>query len=79
MLAKQLMQLSGLTVDKAEAIVNVYPTPAALLAAFRAAGGNSKEADQLLARVEFGRSKRAVGVTISTTLAKLYTQNRFDS
>ena len=79
MLAKQLMQLSGLSVDKAQAIAKVYPTPTALLTAFRPAGGDSKEAGQLLAKVEFGYSKRAVGTAISTTLAKLYTQNRFDS
>lgn len=27
MLAKQLIQLSGMTADKAKAVVNVYPTP----------------------------------------------------
>ena len=76
MFAKQLMQLNGLSVEKAEAIVKVYPTPTALMAAFRTAG---TDASQLLSKIECGKnSKRTIGPTISQTLAKLYTQHYFD-
>jgi crossover junction endonuclease MUS81 len=76
MFAKQLMQLNGLSVEKAEAIVKVYPTPTTLMAAFRTAG---TDASQLLSKIECGKnSKRTIGPTISQTLAKLYTQHYFD-
>ena len=75
MFAKQLMQLSGLSGEKAEAIVKHYPTPGLLTDAFKAAGSS---ASTLLANVEFGKSKRKIGLSISALLAKLYTEDHLD-
>ncbi len=75
MFAKQLMQLNGLSGEKAEAIVKHYPTPSLLIDAFKAAGPS---ANTLLANIEFGKSKRKIGLSISTLLAKLYTESQLD-
>nr|CAG4637014.1 EOG090X06E6 [Ceriodaphnia reticulata]SVE72942.1 EOG090X06E6 [Ceriodaphnia reticulata] len=75
MFAKQLMQLNGLSGEKAEAIVKHYPTPSLLIDAFKAAGSS---ASTLLANIEFGKSKRKIGLSISALLAKLYTENQLD-
>lgn len=74
MFAKQLIQLSGLSGDKAQAIIKKYPTPTALIDALKAAGAS---ADTLLAPIEYGKSKKKIGTTVSGHLARLYTQERF--
>nr|CAG4647054.1 EOG090X06E6 [Megafenestra aurita]SVE92395.1 EOG090X06E6 [Megafenestra aurita] len=76
MFAKQLMQLSGLSGDKAKAIVQHYPTPSLLIEALKAAGSS---APSLLASVEYGKSKKKLGFVISGHLAKLYTASRLDT
>lgn len=75
MFAKQLMQLHGLSGEKAESIVKIYPTPVSLVEALKAAG---KQATHLLSKIEYGKNRRKIGASISATLAKLYTQNIFD-
>jgi len=77
MLAKHLMQLSGLSVEKSEAIVKSYPTLKSLMGAYRAAGSSSS---QLLANLEYGKTgkaKRKIGSAVSGTIAMLYTQRDF--
>nr|SVE74732.1 EOG090X06E6 [Daphnia carinata] len=71
MFAKQLMQLHGLSGEKAEAIVKVYPTPSSLMDALRSAGAS---ASTLLSCLEYGKAKRKIGLSISALLAKLYTE-----
>lgn len=76
MFAKQLMQLHGLSGDKAEAIVKRYPTPLLLIEALQAAGSS---ASSLLASIEYGKAKRKIGLPISGHLAKLYTEDQFNT
>nr|SVE74188.1 EOG090X06E6 [Daphnia barbata] len=75
MFAKQLMQLHGLSGEKAEAIIKLYPTPSLLMEALKSAGPS---AATLLASVEYGKSKRKIGLSISAQLAKLYTEECLD-
>nr|SVE88643.1 EOG090X06E6 [Daphnia sinensis]SVE89268.1 EOG090X06E6 [Daphnia sinensis] len=74
MFAKQLMQLHGLSGEKAEAIVKVYPTPTSLMDALKSAGAS---ASTLLSSLEYGKAKRKIGLSISALLAKLYTEEHF--
>jgi hypothetical protein len=76
MFAKQLMQLHALSADKAEAIIKIYPSPYVLMEALKAAGSS---ASTLLASLEYGKAKRnKIGLTISSLLSKLYTEDRLD-
>nr|SVE75760.1 EOG090X06E6 [Daphnia hispanica] len=75
MFAKQLMQLNGLSGEKAEAIVKMYPTPSILIDALKCAGAS---ASTLLACLEYGKAKRKIGLSISEQLARLYTVERLD-
>ena len=77
MFAKQLLQLSGLSTDKAEAIVKQYPTPSLLFEAYRLAGPSGSS--QLLSKLECGQKGRTIGPVLSATLAKLFTQHSFDN
>lgn len=66
-LAKSLMCLSGVSCGKALAISSLYPSPAALRAAFEMKGR------LLLAKLKYGEEeKRAIGPRISTALFHLY-------
>lgn len=76
MFAKQLMQLHGLSGERAEAIVKHYPTPSSLIDALKSAGSS---ASTLLASIEYGKAKKKIGLVISGHLAKLYTEDRFDT
>ncbi|KAK1126044.1 hypothetical protein K0M31_005571 [Melipona bicolor] len=66
MFVRQLLQLKGMSIDKALAIVEHYSTPRLLIEAFR-------EFDEsLLANIEFGDKKRLIGPIISKTIYQLY-------
>ncbi|XP_066588124.1 crossover junction endonuclease MUS81-like [Prorops nasuta] len=71
MFIRQLIQLKGLTVDKASAITSVYPTPYALILALREAGNNG---EKLLSNLQYGPQKRQIGPALSKILYQLYTQ-----
>ncbi|OXU29401.1 hypothetical protein TSAR_002197 [Trichomalopsis sarcophagae] len=68
MLVHQLLQLKGVSVEKAMAIADLYPTPKILAQAFHQAD------DKLLANIESGSFKRKLGLTISKTFHQLYTR-----
>nr|XP_034176005.1 crossover junction endonuclease MUS81 [Osmia lignaria] len=70
MFIRQLLQLKGISVDKASAIVERYPTPRTLINAFQTPGCN---AELLLANIEYGNKKSVVGPVISKTIYQLYT------
>ena len=71
MFVKQLLQLKGLSVEKAVAITEMYPTPKLLSEAFR-------EADEkLLSEVVAGKSNRKIGPTVSKTLHQFYSKYSF--
>ncbi|XP_043510455.1 crossover junction endonuclease MUS81 isoform X3 [Frieseomelitta varia] len=66
MFVRQLLQLKGMSIDKALAIVEHYSTPRLLIEAFRESG------ELLLANIEFGDKKRLIGPIISKTIYQLY-------
>ncbi|XP_034954625.1 crossover junction endonuclease MUS81 isoform X2 [Zootoca vivipara] len=69
--ARQLMQISGISGDKAAAILERYKTPASLLAAY-ATCPTPQCQEQLLSDVKCGKLQRNLGPALSKTLAQLY-------
>lgn len=69
MFVRQLLQLKGMSIDKALAIVEHYPTPRLLVEAFQKTDCNG---ELLLATIEFGDKKRLIGSVISKTIYQLY-------
>nr|XP_020020462.1 crossover junction endonuclease MUS81 isoform X4 [Castor canadensis] len=72
--ARQLMQVRGLSGEKAAALVERYSTPASLLAAYDACA-TPKEQEMLLSTIKCGRLQRNLGPTLSRTLSQLYCSN----
>ncbi|XP_014251072.1 crossover junction endonuclease MUS81 [Cimex lectularius] len=73
MFLKQLIQLHGMSVDKALAIVDIYPNPKSLITAFLSSG------PLLLANIEYGLLNRKIGPVISRVLHSFYTLRTFPS
>lgn len=73
MFIRQLLQLKGMSVDKATAIVERYATPQILITALQNSG---KNAEQLLANIQVGDKKRLLGPVISKAICQLYTANK---
>lgn len=69
--ARQLMQVRGLSGEKAAALVDRYSTPASLLAAYDACA-TPKEQEMLLSSIKCGRLQRNLGPALSRTLYQLY-------
>ncbi|XP_055988013.1 crossover junction endonuclease MUS81 isoform X2 [Sorex fumeus] len=69
--ARQLMQIRGVSGEKAAALVDRYSTPASLLAAYDACA-TPKEQEMLLSTIKCGRLQRNLGPVLSRTLAQLY-------
>ncbi|XP_060108228.1 crossover junction endonuclease MUS81 isoform X2 [Heteronotia binoei] len=69
--ARQLMQISGISGEKAAAILERYKTPASLLAAY-ATCKTVSEKEQLLSSIRCGKLRRNLGPVLSKTLAQLY-------
>lgn len=72
---KQLLQLKGVSVDKALGIVEKYPTPISLISAYRDNLGVKGE--KLLATVPYGKQRKNIGPALSKTIYQLYTQEQF--
>ncbi|XP_066974828.1 crossover junction endonuclease MUS81 isoform X2 [Macrobrachium rosenbergii] len=72
MFVKHLLQLHGLSVDKAKALVDKYETPAALMSAYESLE-NPVESVNLLTSVKCGKAGRNFGPALSMHVAKLYT------
>ncbi|XP_026543353.1 crossover junction endonuclease MUS81 [Notechis scutatus] len=69
--ARQLMQVSGLSGEKAAAILEKYKTPASLMEAYAACpDGESQE--YLLSTIKCGQLQRNLGPSLSKMLAQLY-------
>lgn len=68
---RQLLQLKSLSLDKALAIVAVYPTPRSLLHAYRMCMA-TEEAEHLLAPIRFGKLNGTIGPVISKVIYGLY-------
>ncbi|XP_004713745.2 crossover junction endonuclease MUS81 [Echinops telfairi] len=69
--ARQLMQVRGVSGEKAAAVVDRYSTPASLLAAYDACQ-TPKEQESLLSTIKCGRLQRNLGPVLSRTLSQLY-------
>ncbi|XP_013369303.1 PREDICTED: crossover junction endonuclease MUS81 isoform X3 [Chinchilla lanigera] len=69
--ARQLMQVGGVSGEKAAALVDRYSTPASLLAAYDACA-TPKEQEMLLSTIKCGRLQRNLGPALSKTLSQLY-------
>ncbi|XP_012529638.2 crossover junction endonuclease MUS81 [Monomorium pharaonis] len=72
MFIRQLLQLKGMSIDKATAIVERYATPQILIMALE---NSDKNGEQLLADIQAGDKKRRLGPTISKAVYQLYTMN----
>lgn len=69
--ARQLMQVRGVSGEKAAALVDRYSTPASLLAAYDACA-TPKEQEMLLSTIKCGHLQRNLGPALSRTLSQLY-------
>ncbi|XP_012392927.2 crossover junction endonuclease MUS81 isoform X2 [Orcinus orca] len=69
--ARQLMQVRGVSGEKAAALVDQYSTPASLLAAYDACA-TPKEKEMLLSTIKCGPLQRNLGPALSRTLSQLY-------
>ncbi|XP_032138694.1 crossover junction endonuclease MUS81 isoform X7 [Sapajus apella] len=69
--ARQLMQVRGVSGEKAAALVDRYSTPASLLAAYDACA-TPREQETLLSTIKCGRLQRNLGPALSRTLSQLY-------
>ncbi|XP_026748846.2 crossover junction endonuclease MUS81 [Galleria mellonella] len=67
---KLLLQLKGISVEKAIAITNVYSTPALLMKTYQ--NYEEKEAEILLADLKYGDQGRKVGPVVSKSIYQLF-------
>lgn len=70
---KQLVKLKSLSVEMAQAIVEIYPTPSGLIDAYSKIARS--EGEKLLADIKFGVMNRSIGPKISKIIYDLYTKN----
>ncbi|XP_054457570.1 crossover junction endonuclease MUS81 [Anoplopoma fimbria] len=69
--ARQLMQVSGLSGDKAAAILEQYSTPHSLLTAYERCVSEAQK-EKLLSSIRYGKLKRNLGPALSRTVYQLY-------
>ncbi|KAL7875946.1 hypothetical protein AOLI_G00109090 [Acnodon oligacanthus] len=69
--ARQLMQISGISGDKAAAILEHYSTVSSLLKAY-AQCATEAEGEKLLSSIKYGKLKRNLGPALSRTIYQLY-------
>lgn len=68
---RQLVQLKTLSIDKAIAITEIYPTPRCLIDAYKTCV-DKKQAENLLTNIQFGKLHKSIGITISQAIYNLY-------
>uniref|UniRef100_A0A1B0DLB8 Crossover junction endonuclease MUS81 n=1 Tax=Phlebotomus papatasi TaxID=29031 RepID=A0A1B0DLB8_PHLPP len=68
--ARQLIQLSSMSVDKALAITRIYGTPRILMNAYRMR--NEQEGRDLLTNIKYGRLGRQIGHKLSEIIYEFY-------
>lgn len=69
--ARQLMQISGVSGDKAAAVLEHYSTVSSLLQAYDKCSSET-EKEKLLSSVKYGKLKRNLGPALSRTIYQLY-------
>lgn len=68
---RQLLQLRSLSLDKALAIVEHFPTSVSLLRAYRNCDLQS-DGEQLLTKIEFGKLRKPIGPVISKCIYQFF-------
>lgn len=68
---RQLLQLRTLSLDKSLSIVQQYPTPKTLLHAYSNCK-DQREAENLLAKIEYGQIRKCIGPIISKCIYHFY-------
>lgn len=76
MFIRQLLQLKGLSLDKASAIIDKYPTPKLLSLAYKELD-DKEQGELLLANIRIGNSNKKIGPVISKVLYEFYTMDEF--
>ncbi|KAF4089201.1 hypothetical protein AMELA_G00063590 [Ameiurus melas] len=69
--ARHLMQISGISGDKAAAILEHYSTVSSLLNAYNQCSTDT-EREKLLSSIKYGKLKRNIGPALSRTVYQLY-------
>ncbi|XP_071833553.1 crossover junction endonuclease MUS81-like isoform X2 [Apostichopus japonicus] len=69
--AKQLLQISGMSAEKALAITTIYKTPACLFDAYNVCALPADK-EKLLAKVKYGKLERNIGPVLSKQVHQLY-------
>lgn len=64
-----------MSIDKALAIVEKYPTPSLLLLAYAKKIGSNGE--NMLSAIPFGKLNKKIGPVLSETVYQLYTKEKF--
>ncbi|XP_061769054.1 crossover junction endonuclease MUS81 [Nerophis ophidion] len=72
--ARQLMQVSGLSGERAAAILEQYSTPHSLLKTYDKCKSEAQK-EKLLSTIQYGRLNRKLGPALSRTLYQLYCSN----
>ncbi|VEN38033.1 unnamed protein product [Callosobruchus maculatus] len=75
MFTKMLIQINGMSVDKATAIVECFPTPALLQDTLQKCSQN--EGEQLIADIRYSKLQKKIGPTLAKILYQLFTSNSF--
>ncbi|XP_042874642.1 crossover junction endonuclease MUS81-like isoform X2 [Penaeus japonicus] len=71
MFAKHLLQIHGVSVDKARAVVDKYGTPKQLMEAYKNIT-SSEVGENMLASLKCGKAGRNLGTVLSATIYKMY-------
>ncbi|XP_069994834.1 crossover junction endonuclease MUS81-like isoform X2 [Penaeus vannamei] len=71
MFAKHLLQIHGVSVDKARAVVDKFGTPRQLMEAYRNVT-SSEVGENMLANLKCGKAGRNLGTVLSATIYKMY-------
>lgn len=72
---KMLLQINGMSVEKAVAVVKVYPTPMLLRQAYLTS--TPSEGEKLLSKVTFGEFDKTIGNVLSKIVYDLFTREKF--
>ena len=71
MMAKLLVQIQGMTAEKAAALIQVYPTPSSLYDAYSLCV-TERERDSLLSGIKYGSMQRKINDTLSKQVYTLF-------
>lgn len=75
MFIKMLIQIKGMSVEKACAIVDIYPSPRILKETYNR--NTPTLGERLLAKVAFGKYNRTIGPVLSKVVYDLFTMETF--